>query len=1014
MSLLKIKPHYKVVREYYDELSGLGNLSLFHEGAVSPAFASLLRHCANQFEWTLAEQFKLKKNDKYIIVDGALLDKYKLRHGVWEAKDSNDDLGFEIKKKFEAGYPKDNIIFQAPGRSIIWQDGKEVIDCDITKPENLIEALNVFFSYEPPEYNQWEEAVEEFKNKVPELAHGLLQRIEQERKSNAKFINAFEDFEKLCRDSINPNISVQALEEMLIQHLLTERIFRTVFDNPDFAKNNIIACEIEKVIKALTSKYFSRKEFLKKLDRFYIAIEKTATTISEYSQKQAFLNTVYENFFQGFSVKVADTHGIVYTPQPIVTYIVNSVNEILIERFDRSLSDNQVHILDPFVGTGNFIIRILRHLNKVALTEKYENELHCNEVLLLPYYISSMNIEHEYYDLTGEYKPYKGICLVDTFELAEDKQLSLFTKENTQRVNAQKKTSIFVIVGNPPYNSGQVNENDNNKNRRYPVVDKQVSETYGKASKAQLLNALNDPYVKAIRFASDRIGEEGIIAFVTNNSFIDAIAFDGMRKNLEEDFDFIYILDLGGNVRKNPRLSGTTHNVFGIQVGVSINLWIRTRDSKFPKKGKIYYSRLDEFWRKEQKYEFLNERGNYGNIKWKRIKPDKNYNWLKEGLNPEYDSYVPLGSKPQDIGTEENAIFKTFFPGINTSRDSFVYDFDAVNLAQRIEKVCEDYNLEIQRYILKSKPEDIDNFVDYELLKWSSHLKNKLKSLKKCNFDKSKIVSGLYRPFEKKYIYYDNTLIDRPSKFKEVFPNSKSNNLLICTSGVGSSKPFQAMATNLIPCYDTLEKTRCYPLYLYQGKNNAKIENITDWALKRFREQYKDKKIRKKDIFFYIYAILNHIKFRELNEKNLKREHPRIPLLKDFWGFVRAGQKLIKLHVDYEAQNEYPLKFVENKKVPLSWDVNKMKLSKDRSKIIYNDFLTIDGIPQEVFNYRLGNRSGLEWIIDQYQVKIDLKSGIVHNPNNADSPDYIVKLIAKVTSLSLKTLKIIDTLPELE
>ena len=520
----------------------------------------------------LLEQHSVKRNGHPIRVDGALVDAFKLPHGYWEAKDSGDDLEKEIKKKFAAGYPKDNILFQAPDRIIIWQDARQVFDEDITQPERLIQALAFFFAYQPPAYEQFGQAVEEFKIRVPELAAGLLQLIEKERVSNQRFIQAFEGFSNLCRQTINPNISTQAVEEMLIQHLLTERIFRSVFNNPDFVERNVIAHEIEKVIVALTSQSFSRHEFLKSLDRFYGAIETTAATIDDFSQKQSFLNTVYEKFFQGFSVKVADTHGIVYTPQPIVQFMVKSVEEILRKEFGRSLSDQGVHIIDPFVGTGNFIVRIMREMQKSRLPYKYANELHCNEVMLLPYYIASMNIEHEYYELTGTYQPFEGICLVDTFELAEGKQLPLFTEENTARVERQKRAPIFVIIGNPPYNAGQVNENDNNKNRKYPVMDERVSRDLWQRLQGHLQRKLTDPYVKAIRWASDRIGDEGIVAFVTNNSFVSEITFDGMRKCLEDDFDAIYILDLGGNVRKNPKLSGTTHNVFGIQVGVSINL----------------------------------------------------------------------------------------------------------------------------------------------------------------------------------------------------------------------------------------------------------------------------------------------------------------------------------------------------------------------------------------------------------------------------------------------------------
>lgn len=578
MPYLNLKPNHQAVRTYYQEIKEKQQLSFIHEGAVAPHFARLLDYCGKRFKWSLIEQYPIKRpGQKPLQADGALLDEFKLVHGIWEAKDTQDDLPAEIRKKFKAGYPQDNILFQAPDRAILYQNGNLVIDTDISEPANLVDTLKLFLEYQPPEFEQWELAVDEFKEKVPELAHSLLQLIEEERKYNKRFVQALTDFTELVRQAINPNIATQAVEEMLIQHLLTERIFRRVFNNPDFANRNIIAIEIEKVIQALTSRHFSRTEFLSKLDRFYGAIETTAATIDDFSQKQDFLNTVYEKFFQGFSIKVADTHGIVYTPQPIVDFMVRSVDDILRREFGKSLAHQGVHILDPFVGTGNFILRIMQQIPRTQLPHKFAHELHCNEVMLLPYYIAAMNIEHEYFELTGQYQPFEGICLVDTFELAEGQQMSMFAKENTARVQQQQQTPITVIIGNPPYNAGQVNENDNNKNRQYREMDKRVAETYAKDSNATLVNQLSDPYVKAIRWATDRIGEEGIVAFVTNNSFVDGIAFDGMRKHLAQDFDEIYILDLGGNVRKNPKLSGTTHNVFGIQVGVSINIFIRKR-----------------------------------------------------------------------------------------------------------------------------------------------------------------------------------------------------------------------------------------------------------------------------------------------------------------------------------------------------------------------------------------------------------------------------------------------------
>jgi hypothetical protein len=350
MNKLKLKPTYRVVKDYYTELNNLTQLSLFTEGAVSPTFAALLRYCAGQFKWTLAERFPMRprgSGQRIIYVDGALLDPFKLRHGVWEAKDSDDALEREVELKFKAGYPQDNILFQAPDRAILWQDGYQVVDADISRPPTLVDVLQEFFAYQPPAFEQWEQAVAEFKLKVPELAASLLDIIEQERRANPRFRAALGSFAGLCRQTINPNLSDAAVEEMLIQHLLTERIFRKVFDNPEFAGRNVIAREIETVVQALTAQHFSRHDFFRPLDRFYGAIETTAATIDDFSQKQAFLNTVYEQFFQGFSVRVADTHGIVYTPQPIVAFMVRSVEEILQREFGRSLSDEGVHVLDP-------------------------------------------------------------------------------------------------------------------------------------------------------------------------------------------------------------------------------------------------------------------------------------------------------------------------------------------------------------------------------------------------------------------------------------------------------------------------------------------------------------------------------------------------------------------------------------------------------------------------------------------------------------------------------------------
>ena len=1028
MTPLNLKPTHKPVKAYYESLQRFESIGVSHETAVRSAFQSLLEYCGRQFNWILVPEHSMTPlirrargvKNKRIVVDGALIDNFQLPHGYWEAKDIHDDLPAEVLHKFATGYPRDNILFQTPHRAILWQNNQRTLDADLTDPTQLIHTLETFCSHRPQEYTEWEEAVSQFKDRVPALGKGLAELIEKERGTNREFTAAFAAFHEKCHQSINPNLSEAAVEEMLIQHLLTERIFRTVFSNSEFTRRNVIAREIETVITALMSHAFSREDFLRSLDPFYVAIERTAATIDDFSQKQSFLNTVYEQFFQGFSVEVADTHGVVYTPQPIVDFMVRSVEEILGTEFNRSLSDSGVHIIDPFVGTGNFIVRTMREIRPTGLEDKYQSELHCNEVMLLPYYIASMNIEHEFYEATGDYQPFEGICLVDTFDLAENRQLPLFALDNTRRVEAQKDTPMFVVIGNPPYNVGQVNENDNNKNRKYETMDKRVAETYAKDSKATLKNALADPYVKAIRWASDRIEEEGVVAFVTNNSFLDGVAFDGMRKHLADDFDAIYILNLSGNVRKNPKLSGTTHNVFGIQVGVSINLFIKRHDNT-DAHAEIFYARVDEFWRKGDKYRYLDSKKHYRNIEWKPIKPDQRYTWLTEGLHAEFETFIPIGTQEAKAEQSEgrDVIFHRFSNGISTARDAWAYNFNQNTLTKNMNRLIGTYNAEVDRWKRReNRDANVDDFVVYDdvKIKWSSGLKQKLESGQIAEFTAAKIRQSLYRPFTKSNLYFDRMINDRVLVFPSIFPTpeTETENRVICVAGIGDRKGFGCLMTNRIPSLDlAFEKNQCFPFYTYDENGRNRRENITGWALAQFRAHYQDEAITKWDIFHYVYGLLHHPDYRERYQANLKRDLPHLPYAPDFWGFAKAGGRLGEIHIGYEEGPEHQLTFIENREVPINWRVEKMKLSKDKTQLVYNDFLTLDGIPAKTFDYRLGNRSALEWVIDQYRVKTDKRSGIVNDPNRADAPRYIVKLIGKVIAVSLETVKIVERLPDL-
>ena len=681
-----------------------------------------------------------------------------------------------------------------------------------------------------------------------------------------------------------------------------------------------------------------------------------------------------------------------------------------------------MNIIDPFVGTGNFIVRIMQALDPISLERKYTAdppEFQCNEVMLLPYYIASLNIEHEFYTATNRYVPYEGLCLVDTFEMTEDRQLQLLTLANTARVEKQKETPMFVVIGNPPYNVGQVNENDNNKNRKYKTMDERVRETYSHDSKATNKNALSDPYVKAIRWALDRVEDEGVVVFVTNNSFLDGVAFDGMRKHLTEDCDAIYILDLGGNARKGLKVSDA--NVFGIRVGVSINLFVK-KDGSSSESPRIFYYRTDDLWDKKQKFSFLSESQHTGGIQWQRIQPDERHTWLTEGLHSEFNTFIPIGTKEAKASKGEavDVIFKVYSSGVKTNRDAWAYNFNQDALAENMGGMIETYNEQVFKWERRENQDvDVDDFVisDDEKIGWSSGLKLKLKSGQVADFSREQIRTSLYRPFTRSNLYFDRMITERMYVFPSIFPvlKTEKENRVICVAGIGDRKGFGCLTTSMIPSVDlAFEKTQCFPFYTYDEDGTNRRENITDWALTEFRSHYKDDTITKWDIFHYIYGLLHHPAYREKYEMNLKRDLPHIPFADDFWGFTKAGERLADLHVNYESQPEYDrLKCVQNPDTPLDWRVGKMKLSKDKTQVIYNDFLTLDGIPEKALDYRLGNRSALEWIINQYCVKIDKRSGIVNDPNRADDPQYIVKLIGKVITVSLETVKIVEALPDL-
>ena len=661
------------------------------------------------------------------------------------------------------------------------------------------------------------------------------------------------------------------------------------------------------------------------------------------------------------------------------------------------------------------------------LPQKYREELHCNEVMLLPYYIASLNIEHAYFEKTGDYEPFPHICFVDTFDTFnlmdaphQTGQFAYFTPENTLRVEEQKETPMFVVIGNPPYNAGQKNENDNNKNRRHAAVDAQVRDTFAADSGAQLKNSLYDPYIKAFRWAMDKLGDEGIVVFVTNNSFIDGQAFDGMRKHLSREFDTLYLLDLGGNVRKGQ--SGDT-NVFGIQVGVSINILVKSsRHSPcaVTTKGaaRILYNDETTALNRARTFAFLDEHQHVGNLEWQELTPDKRFTWLTGGLHADFDTFAPIGSKEGKSGKSKEVIFRTYSNGVQTNRDAWVRNFNRDALAENMQGMMEFYNSEASRWERRvEQTQNVDAFVstDSTKIKWTDRLKGELAKGKLVAFAPKQIRDSLYRPFTKSNLYFDKLMNQRTYVFPSIFPTPETelDNGVIWLK-VGQEWPMFALMANQIP--DNLPQggSQCFPFYTYNEDGTNRRENITDWALAQFQVHYADNTITKRDIFHYTYGLLHHPDYRERYQENLKRDLPHIPFAEDFWRFANAGKRLADLHVNYESQPEYDkLDPIETPNMQVDFSVERMKFSKDKTKLRYNDFLTLEGIPPEAFDYRLGNRSALEWIVDQYRIKVDKRSGIRNDPNRTEDPEYILRLIGQIITVSLETMEIVNGLPTL-
>ena len=725
-----------------------------------------------------------------------------------------------------------------------------------------------------------------------------------------------------------------------------------------------------------------------------------------------------------------------------------------------------MEILDPATGTGTFITELIETLPLAQLEYKYANEIHCNEVAILPYYIANLNIEYTYKQRTGTFKEFNHICFVDTLDnvgfVHTGKQLNFFgmTDENAARITEQNARKISVVIGNPPYNAWQENFNNQNANRAYPEIDKRIKETYIKAGTAQNQMGVYDMYARFIRWASDRLDQNGVIAFITNRTYLDSRAFDGFRKVAANEFSHIYIVDLGGSVRKNPKLSGTTHNVFGIQTGVAIAFMVKTE-----KKGKIptqiFYTRRPEYELASEKLDFLRS-VSFSEISFEYVRPDKKHNWLNVTDN-DWDELLPLIDREKKSG---KAIFDLFSRGNASQRDEWVYDFSKDTLEKKIG-----YFVEVYQATLQDK-----EFSRRLSIKWDRELTKYLEQKVDKQFEPGKIIKSLYRPFISTYFYFDRHFNGMTYQLPGIFPTSESKNLTICATDAGSEKPFMCLVSDKLPDLHLVgagSSTQCLPLYRYLP-DGTRVENITDWALGQFQKRYKaasgksaitqspNQPITKLDIFHYVYAVLHHPAYRAKYEINLKREFPRIPFYDDFWQWAGWGRRLMDLHLGYEGVEPWELERVEREvrgenKVMLkavkpqtqerrssretvegsgAQDERRSDLSgvsaqerrssldtvdlgdtpdERRSLIEIDSKTTLRGVPPEAWEYRLGTYSALEWVLERYKEKKPKDPTIAEKFNTyrfADYKEQVIELLGKVCRVSVETVRVVKEMPE--
>ncbi|MFG3816049.1 type ISP restriction/modification enzyme [Limnothrix redekei LRLZ20PSL1] len=998
-----------LIDRYYADLADCKRYGgQFNESNLRKSFANLLDGYCRPRNYRLVEEISTRTARGNIIkFDGVVKNALRFDLGYWEAKDTKDDLDQEIAAKFEKGYPDDNILFENTETAVLIQSGEEAFRIELADAAALDRCLNQFLDYERPEVKGFRQAIEKFREDLPQIVEVLRETIAQEETSNQRFLALRDRFWETCKTSINPQITLFDVQEILIQHILSEDIFLNVFNDAQFHRDNNIARQVQSVVDTFFTGGL-RRNVLKSIDHYYGVIRQQSAAIADHHEKQEFLKSVYENFYKAYNPKAADRLGIVYTPSEIVKFMIQGTNYLLEKHFDRLLSDLGVKVLDPATGTGTFITELIDLWPEQTLKQKYREDLFCNEVAILPYYIANLNIEYCYQQKTGTYEEFNNICFLDTLDHAglkeEQKDLFSLSVENTERIRRQNAEDLTVIIGNPPYNAWQENFNLRNPNRPYKEIDKRVKESYIKKGTAQNQIAVYDMYVRFYRWAADRLRGQGIISFITNRSFINSRAFDGVRKCFSEEFDYIYLLDLGGDVRENPKLSGTTHNVFGIQAGVAIAFCVKLPVEPGEKRNcRIFYIDQPEMATAKEKLRFLAESSLelLAKSEMVRIRPDAKQNWINQTDN-DFDQLLPLVDKEVKAGRGDRCVFRLFSAGVKTQRDEWVYDFSRESLEQKVKYMIAAYQ---ERLKTGKRRESLD-------MKWDEDLETYLKRGIQKKFDPKSIRKSCCRPYSQIHLYFDSHFNGRTYRISDLFSLPDLENKVIAITS-HTQIPFLVQSADCIPALDFGGRpTQCLPIYTYDRDGN-RSENITDWALQQFRDNYQDSQIQRLDIFHYTYAVLHHPAYRQKYEINLKRDFPRLPLYADFWQWANWGRDLMDWHINYEAIEPYPL---DRTDLPPDEKANPPKLKADKTKgtIQIDRLTTLSGIPPIAWDYKLGNRSAIEWVLDQHKEKTPKDPTIRELFNTyrfADYKERAIDLIQRVCTVSIKTMEIVQQMP---